>query len=59
MTWQLCECSHLGGVSPDGITQHLDHFKQDDGCGRCTRCNCAQFTFIGNCDRDGKLNDFE
>lgn len=55
--WQICECQHLGGKSPDDITEHVDHFDEGDGGGRCTKCNCAKFTRVGDCDRDGCIDD--
>ena len=52
--WEMCECHHLGGQSPDGVTEHIDHIQL--GHGSCTKCNCAQFTWVGFCDRDGKID---
>ncbi len=51
--WEMCNCGHLGGMSPDDITQHMDHLQL--GHGPCTRCGCHQFTWAGFCDRDGNI----
>jgi len=49
--YEMCECGHFGGHSPNNV--HEPNFSQ--GHGACIRCNCKQFTWVGYCDSNGKI----
>jgi|SaaInlV_165m_DNA_2_1040747.scaffolds.fasta_scaffold02420_9 hypothetical protein len=50
---EMCDCGHFGGRS-NAKRQHENRI--EIGHGACKECHCPQFTWIGFCDEQGKLN---
>ena len=44
--YEMCSCGHLGGQNCEG--EHDTNFQE--GHGRCTLCECQQFTWVGYCN---------
>ena len=48
--FEMCECGHLGGMSPNSA--HTNRFQA--GHGACNDCECKQFTWIRFCNESGE-----
>ena len=48
--YEMCSCGHLGGQNCEG--EHDTNFQE--GHGRCTLCECQQFTWVGYCNSEGE-----
>jgi hypothetical protein len=51
--YEMCNCGHFGGVSPDSHNGHDTRFQK--GHGKCKNCECNQFTWIGFVNSKGKI----
>ena len=53
--YEMCKCGHKGGHSPYN-NEHMDRFQQGHGYCKYVNCECTQFTWVGFCDSEGRLN---
>ena len=53
--YEMCKCGHKGGHSPYN-NEHMDRFQQGHGYCKYVNCECNQFTWVGFCDSEGRLN---
>ena len=51
--YEMCDCGHFGGMSPESHNGHQARFQQ--GHGACNNCECKQFTWIGFCTAKGEI----
>lgn len=54
--YEMCDCGHFGGHSPSTHNGHQPHFQE--GHGGCNNCECKQFTWVGFCNSQGKLEPY-
>ena len=51
--YEICDCGHFGGNS--NVKQQHEN-RMELGHGMCVVCDCPQFTWVGFCDDQGKIN---